>query len=56
MVVRYDDQVSVLYGRCLHRGALMSDGTVDGDNLICGVRRWDCRLATGVSYAGVVPL
>ena len=27
----------------------MSDGTVDGDNLICGVHGWDYRLDTGVS-------
>jgi nitrite reductase/ring-hydroxylating ferredoxin subunit len=40
VVVRYDDKVSVLYGRCLHRGALMSDGHVDGDNLICGLHQW----------------
>jgi phenylpropionate dioxygenase-like ring-hydroxylating dioxygenase large terminal subunit len=25
----------VLYGRCAHRGALMSDGYVQGDDLIC---------------------
>ena len=49
VVVRYDDSVSVLYGRCAHRGALMSDGYVDGDNLICGVHAWDYRLDTGVS-------
>ncbi|MDH3305308.1 MAG: glutamate synthase-related protein [Gammaproteobacteria bacterium] len=49
VIVRYDDSVSVLYGRCAHRGALMSDGHVDGDNLICGVHGWDYRLATGVS-------
>lgn len=49
VVVRYDDSVSVLYGRCLHRGALMSDGYVDGDNLMCGVHGWDYRLDTGVS-------
>ncbi len=30
VVVRFDDQVSVLFGRCLHRGALMADGTVRG--------------------------
>ncbi|MDH3589576.1 MAG: glutamate synthase-related protein, partial [Gammaproteobacteria bacterium] len=41
--------VSVLYGRCAHRGALMSDGHVDGDNLICGVHGWDYRLDTGIS-------
>ncbi|MGC6482564.1 MAG: glutamate synthase-related protein [Synechococcus sp.] len=49
VVVRYDSNVSVLYGRCLHRGALMADGHVDGDNLICGVHHWDYRVDTGVS-------
>ncbi len=49
VVIRWDDQVSVLYGRCLHRGALMSDGHVDGHNLICGVHGWDYRLDSGVS-------
>lgn len=49
VVTRYDDKVSVLYGRCLHRGALMADGHVEGDNLICGVHGWDYRIETGVS-------
>ncbi len=49
VVVRYDDDVSVLYGRCLHRGALLSDGRISGDNLICGVHGWDFRYDTGVS-------
>ena len=49
VVVRFDDEVSVLYGRCAHRGALMSDGHVDGDNLICGLHGWDYRIDTGVS-------
>ena len=49
VVIRYDDDVSVLYGRCLHRGALMADGHVDGHNIICGVHNWDYRLDTGVS-------
>ncbi len=49
VVVRVDDQVSVLYGRCLHRGALMSDGHVRGEDLICGLHGWDYRIATGVS-------
>jgi glutamate synthase domain-containing protein 2 len=41
--------VSVLYGRCLHRGALLADGDVRGDDLICGVHNWDDRYRTGVS-------
>ena len=49
VVVRWDEEVSVMYGRCLHRGALMSDGYVDGNNLMCGVHYWDYRLDTGVS-------
>lgn len=49
VIIRYDDKVSVLYGRCLHRGALLSDGYIDGENLMCGVHHWDYRLDTGVS-------
>ena len=51
VVVRWQDaeQVSVLYGRCLHRGALMHDGHVEGENLICGLHNWDYSYKTGVS-------
>ncbi|MCR9254475.1 MAG: glutamate synthase-related protein [Alphaproteobacteria bacterium] len=49
VVIRYDRKVSVLYGRCLHRGAMLGDGHVRGDNLICPLHNWDYRLDTGVS-------
>ncbi|WP_405250862.1 glutamate synthase-related protein [Dokdonia sp. Asnod3-C12] len=49
VVVKFDEEISVLYGRCHHRGALMSDGHVDGENLICGVHGWDYRVDSGVS-------
>ena len=49
VIVKFDDDISVLYGRCHHRGALMSDGYVKGHNLICGVHDWDYRVDTGVS-------
>ncbi len=49
VIIRYGDEVSVLYGRCLHRGAMLVDGHVDGDNLICGVHDWDYRVQTGIS-------
>ncbi|MEM7181658.1 MAG: glutamate synthase-related protein [Spirochaetota bacterium] len=49
VVIAYDKSVSVLYGRCLHRGALMADGHISGHNLICGVHGWDYRYDTGVS-------
>ena len=49
VVIRYETNVSVLYGRCLHRGALLADGYVEGNNLICGLHNWDYRFDTGVS-------
>ena len=51
VVIRWQDGegVSVLYGRCLHRGALLSDGYVEGKNLICGLHQWDYDYKTGVS-------
>ena len=49
VVIRFDDQVAVLYGRCHHRGALLADGHIEGANLICGVHGWDYRYDTGVS-------
>ncbi|MCB1042270.1 MAG: Rieske 2Fe-2S domain-containing protein [Acidobacteria bacterium] len=50
VIVRYGgDEVSVLYGRCHHRGALLADGHIAGENLICGVHGWDYRYQTGIS-------
>jgi len=49
VVIRRGDDHSVLYGRCLHRGALLADGTVQGDDLICGLHGWDYRIESGVS-------
>ncbi|MEQ9364851.1 MAG: glutamate synthase-related protein [Leptospirales bacterium] len=54
VIIAYKDEggrpaVSVLYGRCLHRGAMLADGHVDGEDLICGVHGWDFRFRTGVS-------
>jgi len=51
VIVRWKDaeEVSILYGRCAHRGALMSDGRVEGDNIICGLHDWDYCFKSGVS-------
>ena len=50
VVIRYSEKdVSVLYGRCIHRGALLADGSIEGKNLICGLHQWDYRVDTGVS-------
>ena len=51
VVIRLEEEeaVSVLYGRCLHRGALMADGHIEGNNLICGLHNWDYCYGSGVS-------
>lgn len=51
VIIRWKDEkrASVLYGRCLHRGALMSDGHIDGENLICGLHDWDYSYKSGIS-------
>jgi len=49
VIVRYDDNHSVMYGRCAHRGALMADGHISGDDIICGVHGWDYGYRTGIS-------
>lgn len=51
VIVRWEGEkeVSVMYGRCLHRGALMSDGHIRGNDLICGLHNWDYNYQTGIS-------
>jgi glutamate synthase domain-containing protein 2/nitrite reductase/ring-hydroxylating ferredoxin subunit len=49
VIVRDGNAHSVFYGRCLHRGALLADGTIQGEDLICGVHGWDYRIDSGVS-------
>jgi len=54
VIVRWDDNHVVLYGRCLHRGAHLGDGHIEGVNLICGLHGWDYVYMTGVSsYSNV---
>jgi methylamine---glutamate N-methyltransferase subunit C len=56
VVIRWPDaeKVSVLYGRCRHRGALMADGAVGGDRLTCKLHGSTYRYRTGknVHYPG----
>lgn len=51
VLIRWEDAeaISVLYGRCLHRGAQLADGRIEGENLVCGLHGWDYRYRTGVS-------
>ncbi len=47
-------EVSVLFGRCQHRGALMADGEVSGDRLTCKLHGSTYRYTTGknIHYPG----
>lgn len=49
-----EDKVSVLYGRCRHRGALMADGGVSGERLSCHLHGSTYRWADGknIHYPG----
>ncbi|MCP9273587.1 glutamate synthase-related protein [Mycolicibacterium arenosum] len=49
VLIRRGTGVSALYGRCPHRGALLSDGRVEGDHVVCGVHGWRYDSETGVS-------
>ncbi len=49
VLIRQDEDVSALYGRCAHRGALMADGHLEGDLLVCGVHGWRYEVDSGIS-------
>ncbi|MFY0627926.1 MAG: alpha-hydroxy-acid oxidizing protein [Reichenbachiella sp.] len=49
VIIKFGENVSILYGRCQHRGALMSDGVIIGNDIVCGLHNWDYRYDTGVS-------
>lgn len=47
VVVRVDGALSVLYGRCTHRQALLANGRVEGARIVCAAHGWDYECATG---------
>ncbi len=56
VIVRWDDNHSVMYGRCLHRGAMLADGHTRLDQLcIDDLTTFDREMAalTGIGYGGV---
>ena len=44
-----EEQVVVMYGRCQHRGALMSDAHIKGDKIICGLHGSHYDYKTGIN-------
>nr|WP_256735921.1 glutamate synthase-related protein [Mycolicibacterium hippocampi] len=49
ILIRRGESVSALNGRCPHRGALLADGRIEGDLVVCGVHGWRYDSETGVS-------
>ena len=53
VVLRLEDddaeQVVVMYGRCQHRGALMSDAHIQGDKIVCGLHGSHYIYKTGIN-------
>ena len=49
VLIRRGRTVSALHGRCPHRGALLADGRVEGDLVVCGVHGWRFDSETGLS-------
>jgi glutamate synthase domain-containing protein 2/CDGSH-type Zn-finger protein len=47
LVVKVDGSISVFQARCVHQGANMADGSIEGDKLVCGLHGWAYDLATG---------
>jgi nitrite reductase/ring-hydroxylating ferredoxin subunit len=47
-VIKFSEQKSVLYKKCLHRGVLFANGYAAGENIICGFHGWYCRYDPGV--------
>lgn len=49
VVLLVGEAVTVLYGRCPHRGAPMGEGRIEGGTLVCAAHGWDFSCATGIS-------
>ncbi|MDH3892674.1 MAG: glutamate synthase-related protein [candidate division Zixibacteria bacterium] len=49
VVVRLDDEVSVLHGLCAHHGASMADGSVIEKTLACALHGWQYDCISGAN-------
>ncbi len=49
IIVKNGEDISVLYGRCLHRKALLKDWSIKWNDVICGVHNWDYNMSTWIS-------
>lgn len=49
VLIRRGEDVKALHGRCAHRGALLADGHIEGDTVVCDVHGWRYNVDTGIS-------
>lgn len=49
VMVRSGERAFLLDGRCPHRGGQLSDGRIEGNDIICSLHGYDFDLETGVS-------
>ncbi len=47
VIIKQDETISVFSGKCLHQGAMLADGYVDGKYLTCGLHGWRYEIKTG---------
>ena len=52
VVVRTENGFRGFQGRCPHQGALLGEGELDGDRLVCRNHRWQFDAATGKRLGG----
>ena len=52
VVVRARDELRAYEGRCPHQGALLAEGEVAGDELVCRNHRWRFDVASGQRRGG----
>src|SRR5688572_31905580 len=52
VVVRTTGGLRAFQGRCPHQGALLGEGELDGDTLVCRNHRWRFDAATGKRQGG----
>ena len=58
VLIRRGDSVTALENRCPHAGAPLSEGFVEGDQIVCSWHGWSFDIATGQSVddpASAVP-
>ncbi len=49
LLVRLDDEVCALHGRCPHRGASLERAKIEGRSLVCAEHGWDFLIESGSS-------